>query len=243
VPRTPDLFRGALLHGAERLKPLLVSTLFFMPPALGQSKAPPKPKGGPYVISVRAPAIEAAQGFLYWIMKHPSAVPWYRERPLAAVAPDRQEPVAPGLSGPKSGTQRSMTLPLRLPSMDLYAPSGTSVYYSTSAAKNAHLLRALPAGARGAEAQRTPVPRPTLKEALSMFPELKPYVPELLASKGYTVFALSLVGARSEALSAQLRFSERQSKVQDAALQEFERRARQARVRVVRVELELPADR
>lgn len=239
--RVPGFRRKALLQGLGRLSPPLIAVLLLALPGLTQQKEKTKSGEGAYVVSVHAPVMEAAHGFLDWIIKHQSAVPWYRESPRAKLAGKPQGTLSHGLAGPEPPARgERSTLPLWLPQMDLYAPSGDSIYYSTTAAKNANFLGTLPAGIRWAKAHKTPVPRPTLKEALSMFVELRPYIPSLSDSKRYTIFALSLIGTPSKAPSGRLRYSERQSKIQDVALEKIERRARQIGVRVISVQLELP---
>lgn len=83
---------------------------------------------------------------------------------------------------------RGKTTRLDVPSIDLYAPSGVSVYHGTDSAKNAAFLDAL---AKGIGQTRTNEFRPTLQEAIEMFSELKAKEAALLADKRYTIFALT----------------------------------------------------
>lgn len=77
---------------------------------------------------------------------------------------------------------------LDVPSIDLYSPSGTSIYHGVDSEKNAAFLRALPGGIGLA---KTIEVRPSLKEAIEMFADFKVRGATLLADKRYTVFALT----------------------------------------------------
>ena len=98
------------------------------------------------------------KGYLEWMKHHPDAV--------------------------QSGQQ----LKLEMPAIDLYSPSGSSIYHGTDSARNAIFLRSLPQGIRGA---KTTGIRPSLREAIEMFPEFKAQEDALLAGKRYTVFAVT----------------------------------------------------
>jgi len=83
-----------------------------------------------------------------------------------------------------------LTLPM--PSIDLYSPDGLSLYHGANSDENAAFIRALP---RSIPHSSTAGTRPTLKEAVAMFTELKPYEAKILRRRGYTLFALSYKGA------------------------------------------------
>ncbi|MGH9897695.1 MAG: hypothetical protein ACRD4L_02435 [Pyrinomonadaceae bacterium] len=76
-----------------------------------------------------------------------------------------------------------------MPNMDLYSPSGISIYYGEDSATNAAFLRTLPQAI--SSTKKTDVARPSLKEAIEMFPALKAQEGALLADKRYTVFAVT----------------------------------------------------
>jgi hypothetical protein len=79
-------------------------------------------------------------------------------------------------------------LTLLMPTIDLYSPAGASIYFGADSASNAAFLGTLPQGIRDA---KTTVVRPSLKEAIEMFPEFKAQEDALLADKRYTVFAVT----------------------------------------------------
>jgi hypothetical protein len=79
-------------------------------------------------------------------------------------------------------------LTLLMPTIDLYSPAGDSIYFGADSASNAAFLGTLPQGIRDA---KTTVVRPSLREALEMFPEFKAQEDALLADKRYTVFAVT----------------------------------------------------
>jgi hypothetical protein len=59
-------------------------------------------------------------------------------------------------------------LTVLLPTIDLYSPAGDSIYFGADSASNAAFLGTLPQGIRDA---KTTVVRPSLREALEMFPD------------------------------------------------------------------------
>ena len=79
-------------------------------------------------------------------------------------------------------------LKLDMPAIDLYSPAGVSIFYGADSGANAAFLLSLPESIRTA---RTSAPRPSLKEAIEMFPQLKAHETTLLADKRYTVFAVT----------------------------------------------------
>jgi hypothetical protein len=79
-------------------------------------------------------------------------------------------------------------LKLDMPAIDLYSPSGESLYYGTNSSENAAFLDSL---LKGIPNQKSDVLRPSLKEAIEMVPEFEMRKDELLADKRYTVFAVT----------------------------------------------------
>lgn len=79
-----------------------------------------------------------------------------------------------------------------MPSIDLYAPSGESVFYNAGDGDlNAHYLKSLVTDLHKPGIPRMDTPRPSLKEAIEMFPELARDRDTLLNSHAYVVFALT----------------------------------------------------
>lgn len=132
------------------------------------------------VVAVDAPLHEILNGYVKWLKHHPEAIP--HAQPLI--------PKTPGLDASPSQDVAS-PLVIRIPSVALYSPSGISVYYDTNSDKNAAFLRALPSGTGDARQANTGAAEVTLREAIEMFAELKPYEGALLAEKRYTILALT----------------------------------------------------
>ena len=109
-------------------------------------------------VSVDGSVEDLARGYLQWMKNHPEAVP---------------------------GVER---LKLEMPTIDLYSPSGTSIYYGADSARNGAFLNTLPQGIHDA---KTTVARPSLKEAIEMFPAFKTQEEGLLADHRYTIFAVT----------------------------------------------------
>jgi hypothetical protein len=91
-------------------------------------------------------------------------------------------------AGRSNGTEGAKSFRLGMPILDLYSPSGTSLYHGEDSTANATFLRSLPKAMGRTTAT---APRPSLKEAIEMFPELKLQEDTLLADKRYTVFAIT----------------------------------------------------
>lgn len=168
------------------------------------------------VITVDVPISEAGDGFLAWLQLHPEAAP-------------QQKPIIPAPSQGPQGPQKepgSKPLMIQTPSIDLYSPTGVSLYHGTNSEKNAALIRDLPRSIREVERPETTDIRPTLKEAVEMFAELKPYRADILAGKQDTIFALTL-------------FDTARCKAQNDAMQELRKRPSEIGVRIVEVRLHL----
>jgi hypothetical protein len=162
---------------------LLVSVLLHFTLQTGATQTGPdrNPARSVGVVSVDAPLQEVLDGYLPWLERHPEAVPHSQPLipgPTGAVAPRAQEaPVTP--------------LVIMMPSIDLYSPSGVLIYHGTNSEKNVAFLRALPANIPSIGHANTSPVGPTLREAVEMFSELKPYEAALLITKHYTIFALT----------------------------------------------------
>ena len=83
---------------------------------------------------------------------------------------------------------KSPQIKLDMPALDLYSPSGVSIYHGTNSAKNAAFLRTLP---KSIPATSATVIQPSLREMLEMFPQFKAQKDALLADGHYTVFAVT----------------------------------------------------
>jgi hypothetical protein len=188
--------------------------------ALSAKPAQTKPNGraatSTRVITVDVPISEAGNAFLAWLQLHPEAAP--QPKPIIP-APSQ------GLQGPQKESG-SKPLMIQTPSIDLYSPSGVSLYHGTDSEKNAAFIRDLPRSIREVKRPETNDIRPTLKEIVEMFAELKPYEADILAGKQDTIFALTL-------------FDTARCKAQNDAMQELRRQPSEVGVRIVEVRLHL----
>jgi hypothetical protein len=117
--------------------------------------------------------------------------------------------------------QSGKPLMLAMPSIDLYSPAGVSLHHGSDSEKNAAFIRALPQTLREA---RTDEVRPSLKEAIEMFAELKTQEVALLSNKEYTVFALTYADTDL-------------CKAQNDSIEKLRGRAHQLGVRILEVRL------
>jgi hypothetical protein len=181
-----------------------------------QAESDKRPTATATVLTVEAPLQELMQGYLGWMHRHPEAT--HQTQPLIP-AP------AQGLPNRDSeAASEVVPLLIRMPSIDLYAPSGVSLYHGTDSEKNAAFIRALPRGIPQGNTATTDEVRPTLQEAMEMLVELKPYETTPLAQKGYTVFALTYPDTA-------------RCKPQNEAIQELESRAQRIGIRVIEIRL------
>ena len=181
-----------------------------------QAESHKRPTATATVVTVEAPVQELMQGYLRWMHHHPEATP--KARSLIP-APSQ------GLSNRDSeATPGVVPLQIRMPSIDLYSPSGASLYHGTDAEKNAAFLRALPRGIPQENMAKTNEVRPTLQETMQMLTELQTYEAAPPAKKEYTVFALTYSD------------SER-CKAQNEAIHQLKSRARRIGIRVIEVRL------
>jgi hypothetical protein len=168
------------------------------------------------VLTLESTLQELMQGYLRWMHRHPEAT--HQTQPLipapAQGLPNHDSEAGPGV----------VPLQIRMPSIDLYAPSGVSLYHGTDSEKNAAFLRALPRGIPQRNTATTDEVRPTLQEATEMFAGLKPYEAAPSVQKGYTVFALTYP-------------DKDRCKPQNDAIQELESRAQRIGIRVIEIRL------
>jgi hypothetical protein len=152
-------------------------------------------------ITVESSRSELEAGYLKWMHLHPEVMH-------------------------KNGSDASEPEPLiiRMPSIDLYSPSGVSLYHGTSSKDNAVFLHDLPSNIHSLKAAMTTDIRPSIQEAMSIFPELEPYKAFVVAKNRYTVFAMSYPNASI--------FME-----QNKAIEQLKRRAQQLNLIVIEVQL------
>jgi hypothetical protein len=128
------------------------------------------------VVTVQAPISEMSAGFAHWIHLHPKT----------NTAPPNAAALLKGYS-----ETDSESLVIRMPSLDLYSPSGVSIYHGENSEKNAEFIRSFVPSDPLRNTGKTTDARPTLQEALSIFPELQTYEAKILAQKEYTFFAMT----------------------------------------------------
>jgi hypothetical protein len=110
---------------------------------------------------------------------------------------------------------------IAIPSIDLYSPSGVSLYHGGDSEKNASFIRDLPGNIPHAKTEEV---RPSFQEALEMFDALKSQKALSPAGHQYTVFALTYAGADF-------------CKAQNDAIQQLRSRAGQIGIRILEVRL------
>jgi hypothetical protein len=106
---------------------------------------------------------ELAQGYMQWRHRHPEAT---RQAPQEIPDPRQDVP----RRDPASDSQPPPLI-VRMPSIDLYSPSGFSVYHGAVSKENAAFIIALPRDIPRGDATTPHEVRPTLQEAVEMFPE------------------------------------------------------------------------
>jgi hypothetical protein len=142
-------------------------------------------------IVVSASVEEMTNGYLDWLEHHPE--------PTAAGKPQK----------------------ILMPTLDLYSPTGTSIYFGTDSGANAAFVHTLPQGITNVGMTE---PRPSLKEAIEMFSELRAKENALLADKRYTLFAVTYLNWE-------------RSKQQNEAVEELRRRISSTNIRIIEVRL------
>lgn len=102
--------------------------------------------------------------------------------------------------------QVGVPLILPLPSIDLYSPSGTLLYYGGDSEQNAKFINNSLAQLPTIKHEPTTLFRPTLKEAFGIFPKLAAQRTEHLSPDTYTLFTItypdtSMCKAQNDAIS------------------------------------------
>jgi hypothetical protein len=198
---------------------ILLSLLFrFVAwPAAEQVRITEQPSASSDVVTIEAPLVELNQRYLRWIHHHPEVM--QQPKPLIPPPPPGEWPNS------SAGSNRDVTpLLIRMPSIDLYSPTGVSLYHGTDSDKNAKFIRGLPHGIPSGSAVTADELRPTLQEAMEMFSELKQYASAPAAKKEYTVFALT--------------YPDVTRKAQNEAMEELKNRAGRIGFRVIEVRLQ-----
>ncbi len=179
---------------------LLLTAFPVVLPSLMQVKAEAN-SSAPSAITTQAPVQELLAGYLKWMHRHPQVMP---------KATKKGEDPSPFFAP--------------VPAIDLYSPSGSSVYFEAKPKNNAEFLRSMrPALPPVTKAQPSTL-RPTLSEAMEMFPELKSYQTLTSGDVRYTVFALTNSG-------------DEYCREQDEAVAQLKSRAQALGIRVIEVKL------
>jgi hypothetical protein len=113
------------------------------------------------------------------------------------------------------------TRKIEMPTIDLYSAAGASIYFGANSATNAAFLRTLP---QGMSTARTDAVRPSLKETVEMFPQLKAQEAELMSGKAYTIVAVTYPNWDH-------------CREQNEAIAKLRERAAQSKVRIIEVRL------
>jgi len=77
---------------------------------------------------------------------------------------------------------------MEMPTLDIYSPAGVSLYFGANSAANAATIRKL---SQELPKQASSPARPSLREAIDMFHELKSQKEKILSGQRYTVFAIT----------------------------------------------------
>ena len=78
-----------------------------------------------------------------------------------------------------------------MPFIDVYSSAGVSIYHGIGSAKNAAFIHALPGDIPHGKVAQADTSRPTLQEAIDMFPELSTYKITPNSENKYTIFAVT----------------------------------------------------
>jgi hypothetical protein len=113
---------------------------------------------------------------------------------------------------------------VHMPSIDLYSPKGESIYHGVNSEKNAEFIRTFSPSEPQKNAGKMAEVRPTLSEALAIFPEFKPYITAILAKREYTFFAMTYP-------------DEPLTKAQNEAIQQLKSSARKFGIRILEVQV------
>jgi hypothetical protein len=110
-----------------------------------------------------------------------------------------------------------------MPFIDVYSPSGVSIYHGEGSAKNAAFIQALPGNIPHGKVVANAA-RPTLQEAINMFPELATYKIKPDPENIYTIFAVTFPDCDP-------------CKPQNDAMDQLKARAQNAGLRVIEVKI------
>lgn len=170
---------------------------------------------GLVAVTVNAPVQELLTAYVHWLAAQPATSS--KPKPLMPA------PSGGHLQGGQTASQQTPGI-IHMPSLDLYAASGISLYHSEDPQKNPAFIQDLPSNLTKLGGKPDEV-RPTLKEAIGMFTELKPYQSAILASERDTIFALTFPAdvARCQG--------------QDMAVKQLKGRAREIGLNVIEVRL------
>jgi hypothetical protein len=141
-------------------------------------------------------------GYHSWMVRHKEVMESLRtQSATVGISPDFPSASATHdnhkvtLSPQAQGEPVSSPLLVRTPSIDVYAPTGISVLHSTDPAANPEIIRSV--AERGLpKKQSSNEVRPTLAEALQMFPKLQPAG---VRADEYVLFALTCPEKRCDA--------------------------------------------
>jgi hypothetical protein len=197
---------------------LLLSILFTwaMQTTVLQSEVAKRPTEK--VVTIEASQDEVLRGYLEWVHRHPEVMQ-HKTSPIVPTA-------RPQFTGQPSEAAADGVTPLLIgtPSIDLYSPSGVSLYHGTDSEKNGAFIRDLPRALQQRNTEKITEVRPTLQEAIEMFSELAPYRAASSAKNEYTIFALT--------------FTDRPfCRSQNDAVEQLKGRARELGIRVIEIRL------
>jgi hypothetical protein len=111
-----------------------------------------------------------------------------------------------------------------MPFIDVYSPSGVSIYHGEDSDKNATFIHALPSNIPHGNVVKTNAARPTLQEAIDMFPELATYKINSGPENVYTIFAVTFPDTE-------------RCKAQNDAMVQLKARAQNTALRVIEVRI------
>ncbi|HEY1938732.1 MAG TPA: hypothetical protein VGJ33_12415 [Candidatus Angelobacter sp.] len=111
-----------------------------------------------------------------------------------------------------------------MPFIDVYSPSGVSIYHGIGSAKNAAFIHDFPSDIPHGNVTQTDSARPTLQEAIDMFPELATYKIKPDSGNIYTIFAVTFP-------------DNDQCKAQNDAMDQLKARAQNTGLRVIEVKI------
>lgn len=206
-----------------------IIVLTFFPIASVVSQGQNQSRSNDAVITVQSSVSELMAGTLRWMGHHPEILQTLQSEnptPLQTFqvnSPQKshQKQAFDSIAGP---AQPSHPLKLRMPSIDIYSPSGASLYYGTNSARNAAFIRAIRHGDLFKNLPKPIQLRPTLQEAMSILPELKRYSSILQGNKKYTILAMTYPGTGM-------------CEAQNEAMEQLNHRVRTLGIRVIEVQL------